>query len=151
MSSKKFQAKYPYLGYTAYQVFSKKEGRFFICLVPKVGSSKKRTTVSRARYRMAVSLGRKLKRSEQVDHIDNDKTNDRLGNLQILTVLENNRKAIRANGKSCNYLIVICPICRAFFKVKESMIRFRVRHKLSPACCSRSCGGVMGHMKKAKT
>lgn len=45
-----------------------------------------------ARYLMAVKLGRFLRDDEQVDHIDNDKTNDAIENLQILTQTENIRK-----------------------------------------------------------
>ena len=45
-----------------------------------------------ARYLMAVKLGRFLTSDEQVDHIDNDRTNDVIENLQILTQEENIKK-----------------------------------------------------------
>ena len=45
-----------------------------------------------ARYLMAVKLKRFLNKNEQVDHIDNDKTNDTIENLQILTQKENINK-----------------------------------------------------------
>ena len=41
---------------------------------------------------MCVKLGRYLQPGEEVDHIDNDKTNDSIDNLQILTGEENIRK-----------------------------------------------------------
>ena len=45
-----------------------------------------------ARYLMAVKLGRFLRKDEQVDHIDNDRTNDVIENLQILSQTENIKK-----------------------------------------------------------
>lgn len=55
-------------------------------------NNKQRSSVSYARYLMACKLKRYLSPEEQVDHIDNDKTNDTLSNLQILTGTENIRK-----------------------------------------------------------
>ena len=57
---------------------------------------------------MSVKLGRMLEAWEEVDHIDNDKTNDSLDNLQILCG-EENRKKYRntqnpaAHGTYANY------------------------------------------------
>ena len=47
---------------------------------------------SYARYLMAVSLKRYLLDTETVDHINEDKTDDRLENLQILSRVENIKK-----------------------------------------------------------
>lgn len=56
-------------------------------------SDKDRSTTSYARYLMSVKLKRFLTSDEQVDHIDNDKTNDDINNLQVLSVKENQQKA----------------------------------------------------------
>lgn len=51
-----------------------------------------RSTVSYARYLMAVKLGRFLTDQEEVDHIDDNRTNDDINNLQILTPKQNREK-----------------------------------------------------------
>lgn len=63
-----------------------------VCLF---NSKKERTTISYARYLMSVKLNRFLDRNEEVDHIDNDKTNDSIENLQILSSKENKEKFLR--------------------------------------------------------
>ncbi len=53
----------------------------------------RKTTMSYARWKMIQHLERKLLQEEHVDHINEDCTDDRLVNLQILSQLENNRKS----------------------------------------------------------
>lgn len=55
-------------------------------------NKKDRTKMSLARFKMQQSLKRKLLKSEQVDHIDEDKTNDDISNLQILSIKKNVEK-----------------------------------------------------------
>jgi hypothetical protein len=52
-------------------------------------SVNERSSVSLARYLMCVNLGRYLLPNEHVDHINEDKTDDRIENLQILSPNEN--------------------------------------------------------------
>jgi len=52
-----------------------------------------------AAWLVEIKYGRKLKKDETVDHIDEDKTNDSMDNLQILSRRDNSLKAYRA-GKS---------------------------------------------------
>ena len=66
-----------------------KEDRNMVCLV---NDRIDRTTMALARYKMAVELGRLLTEQEQVDHIDNDKTNDAIENLQLLSPEDNRQK-----------------------------------------------------------
>lgn len=69
-------------------ITQKKDGRKILKL--KRGS--KMLSTQYARYLMAVKLGRYLTKDEEVDHIDNDCTNNSLDNLQILTRSENVKK-----------------------------------------------------------
>lgn len=46
-----------------------------------------------ARLKLEVKLKRPLERGESVDHKDDDKTNDRFGNLQLLSLGDNVRKS----------------------------------------------------------
>jgi hypothetical protein len=93
-------------------------------------NKKHRSSVSYARYLMAVHLSRYLTKEEQVDHIDNNKTNDDINNLQILTRKENNLKS----AKGITWIDMICPKCNKNFK--KELRHYRHNHH----CCSRSCG-----------
>ena len=66
------------------------EGRKTICLTN--ADFTKRKSMSYARYLMCVKEGRILNKYEEVDHIDNDKTNDVIDNLQRLSPTENKLK-----------------------------------------------------------
>ena len=67
-----------------------------------------RSSTAYSRYLMSTKIGRYLNEYEHVDHIDNDKTNDDISNLQILTNKENNikeglrRRKVRVKLK-CSY------------------------------------------------
>lgn len=124
----------PYEGYKVYRVFHKQMGRWMACLV----SESHRTTMSYARYVMATKLGRRLERWEQVDHINNDKLDDSIDNLQILTQADNLSKSRRFRS----YVKRTCPVCLVEFLVEIRQIRGPI------SCCSRRCGGVWGHRKK---
>lgn len=69
-----------------------REKRQILCLYKCNGGTEKRKTIAYARYLVSVREGRYLKDTEYVDHIDEDKTNDSIENLQILTDLENKQK-----------------------------------------------------------
>ena len=77
-------------------------------------SHKDRSSTAYARYLVSTSLGRYLSKEEQVDHIDNDKTNDQITNLQILLPLANSQKEAKRRGK----LVVemLCHSCGAVFQ-----------------------------------
>lgn len=137
--------KHPYLGYLYYK--SKLSGRICYYLYnPKTG---KRKLLTRARYRLSVELGRRLKRKEHVDHIDGDKTNDKINNLQILSLAQNNRKSVIENGKVQKWVKLKCPVCRNKFKRKKHRVGFKIKSGKVPTC-SRSCGGKLGHSKRGK-
>lgn len=51
-----------------------------------------------ARYVLEKKIGRPLRKGETVDHIDEDKTNDKPSNLQILSLADNSKKS--ANPKN---------------------------------------------------
>jgi len=105
------------------------EGRRTVTLY---NNDKDRSSTQYARYLLAVKLGRFLTKDEQADHKDEDKTNDNIGNLQILTKLENTRKTHIKPKINC-----ICPICKTPFKSTKQRLG-----KKTPTtkCCSRTCG-----------
>ena len=73
---------------TAY-VYVNNEGRR---LIKFLKDKKHIKGMAYARYLLSVKLGRFLTDDEQADHIDNDKTNDALDNLQLLTRAQNTAK-----------------------------------------------------------
>lgn len=98
-------------------------------------SESDRTTISYARYLLSIKLGRFLTDNEEADHRDDNKTNDDLGNLQILTPRENKIK------QSLNRIInrsFTCPICKKEFSLTGRELGRR-RNKTEPVC-SKNCG-----------
>lgn len=94
-----------------------------------------RTTISYARYLVSIREGRLLSEDEEVDHRDNDLTNDHIDNLQILSAIEHRKKTSDNRIKRRQYLSFVCPVCGESFQ--------RDRWKLSPNTkepkCSRKC------------
>jgi len=130
------KALYPFEDYRIYKVFHKKENRWQAILVKP--NNKKRTTLSYARYLMSIHLKRILDKNETVDHIDGNKLNDTIENLQILTRSQNINK-YRTIDNPAQLVNLICPICKTEFKRSKS----KVTHKLNKGftiCCSLSCG-----------
>jgi hypothetical protein len=124
------KAEYPFLGFTLYKVFHKKEKRFYVCLVGK----NKRMTMSFARYLMSCKLQRKLKKIEEVDHINENKEDDSINNLQILSKPAHRKKS--AKGETM--VTLMCPECG-----REFMRPRRNTHIIKggrPTTCSRKCG-----------
>jgi hypothetical protein len=111
-----------------------------------VNNKNDRSSTQYARYLLGVSLGRFLTEEETVDHIDNNKTNDSLDNLQILSKAENIIKA----GKQPD-VELICPVCSTIFYKTLTQLRGRKdRIKNNMIACSRSCGGKLSHITKNK-
>lgn len=95
ISNRVFLDKLPYVGWQMYKPYlMKKTGRYYVGL-KKDGIWK---MMSLARLNMEISIGRELSPEEHVDHIDENKLNDKIENLQILHPADNNRKA-RSHGK----------------------------------------------------
>ena len=115
------------------------EPRRVVLLVRNDGT---KTSTSYARYLMSSHLGRYLNKDEHVDHIDNDKMNDVIENLQILTQKENNAK-----GRSRTYIELQCPICNKMFSREKRQITHKLKNGKTPTC-SRRCGGIQSHKTK---
>jgi hypothetical protein len=96
-----------------------------------------RRTVSYPKYLMEKFLGRKLKGDETVDHINNDFTDDRIENLQILSRADN----IRKSTPKRKIFVFICPVCgKESSKYLSNVNNNKRQHKSGPFC-SRSCAG----------
>lgn len=122
----------------AYLRTSKKDLRKRVDLY---NSETDRTTISYARYLKSVEVGYILGKDVEVDHIDKDKTNDVLSNLQILTVEEHKEKSSieKSTGLACVELV--CSYCN-----KNFMREVRnTRKKYNKTFCSRICMGKVAY------
>ena len=110
------------------------DGRETLCLS---GGPSKPSSTQYSRYLLAVHLGRFLEPTEHVDHIDGNRLNNVVENLQILTLAENN---IKSNKRPD--IELTCPVCgqpfkRARAQIKTKEQQWRVNH--NQMCCSRIC------------
>lgn len=124
----------------------KLKGRRYVNLIHDDG---KRTTMLYSRYLMQEHLGRELGPDEHVDHRDEDKTNDDLGNLQLLTRSENAKKSARLR-KSVEMWDFDCPQCGGSFQREASFVRNNQGNQSkSGPFCGRSCAGKASHARVA--
>jgi len=130
----KINTEFPFNDYNGYIVINP-EGRRNVCLVHK--KHKKRTTISYARYLVSVKEKRILLKNEQVDHINGDKTNDVIENLQILSYKDNSIKRTIERGQTLKMVEMRCPNCKkTFSKPLNSMYLQKGGHYTA---CSKQC------------
>lgn len=136
---KRVKAECPYSDYWLYKIFHRKEGRWQANLI-LISDTKVRTTLSYARYLMSVKCGRILEKDEHVDHIDNDKSNDSIDNLQILSPDENKKKQEEFYAlHNQKYTVLNCVNCEKEFKILSRNFRFHTKNGRKNFNCSRKC------------
>ena len=140
--STKIELEYPYSErWRSGYVVTNKDNRKTVILV---NNKDDRSSTQYARYLLAVKLGRFLTDAETVDHVDDDKTNDSLDNLQILTRDENIRKACKQPDVELK-----CPVCNKVFYKTRTQLRGKLdRAAKNLIACSRKCGGKLSHITK---
>ena len=112
---------------------SGKSGRPFMIIIDEEGN---RRTVSKARWIMEQHLGVKLDPDlHTIDHIDGNKTNDDLSNLQILPRQEHSAKDTRR----VKLEKFICPECGEEFERSPRLIRDKAKKKRRGPFCGKSC------------
>lgn len=132
-------ADHPFENYYLYVCFDSSNGRKLARLNPiKKDSGLLKKSMLYSRYLMCVKEGRILRRDEHVDHIDENKMNDDISNLQILSQRENAIKNHKFKGMGIKTLKLKCPFCGKIFD-KEFRHSHIVR-KAEFSACSRSCG-----------
>lgn len=90
-----------------YGPYIRKDGRSHICIVHDNG---KKQTKSYPRYLMEAYLNRELLPEETVDHINNNFRDNRIENLQILSLSDNAKKQNQLNPRKT--ITFICPNCK---------------------------------------
>jgi hypothetical protein len=100
-------------------------------------------TISWPKAKMEAFIGRKLKEWETVDHIDEDKTNNKISNLQILSRKDNAKKSMDQPHRKRKISSFTCSICSSVFSIPESTYqRNQIRLGKAGPFCSKSCAGI---------
>jgi hypothetical protein len=116
-----------------YGPYLRKDGRKHILWVDTV--TRKQTTESYPRFLMSQYLGRKLEKYETVDHINNDHTDDRIENLQLLSLADN----IRKSAPKRKTFTFRCPWCKNKVTKYMNQIKHNKKQGKKGPYCSRSC------------
>ena len=120
-----------------YGPYINNKGRSFIIRV----KNKQKRTQSYPRYLMEQHLGRELLPEEEVDHINNDPTDHRIENLQILSSKNNKLKEMLRPERTRKFYTFICPNCNK--ETTKFLNNIKGNHKKgkSGPFCSRKCAG----------
>lgn len=136
----KIKSECPFEDFDCYKIFHNKMGRNQICLKHKVTG--KRKTILYSKFLMSIKVGRILSSDEEVDHIDGNKLNDDISNLEIVTRSENRKRQSKLIG-GITMVSLICPNCGIKFERQRN--RTHIVKGGRKTCCSRSCSGQYQH------
>ena len=130
------------------KVYVGKDGRSRIVFV---GENGKHSSMSYPRYLLEQKLGRKLLSTEDVHHIDGDKTNNSLDNLEVV----NHKKHAQYHGKLRQKYVdtkAICDVCgKEFLWTAKRQSRYYIdcnRGRLRIISCSWECSSRYGRWKQ---
>ena len=83
-------------------------------------------------------LGRKLDYNEVVHHIDENKSNNNIENLRLMTRAEHTK----VHTKKKSYVTLICYGCGKKYSYLESLYRYRLKQGQNKFMCSKKCVGL---------
>lgn len=134
----------PFIKYSCYLNLHKKMNRMQVCIIND--DNKCRRTILYSKYLMSIKECRILSKEEEVDHIDGNKLNDNISNLEIVTRNINLIRSINRNyGMLTNFN---CAVCGKSFTLSKSR-SYLSKGQLNKYC-SRSCAGQVSYFKKIK-
>lgn len=119
-----------------YGPYKRKDGRKHVIILNDDGT---RFTQSYPRYLMEQYLNRKLLDDECVDHINEDFTDDRIENLQLLTREQNAAKNMAT--RPAKIYKFICTICGKAAEKRLNQVVSNWNKGRDGPFCSRSCAG----------
>lgn len=93
------------------------------------------------RYVMEQHIGRRLEKGEVVHHIDHNKVNNSIKNLELISNSEHVRRHSLEHGSL--YVQLKCPWCETIFEIPKRSSFLQKRNKYSCNCCSSSCRGKL--------
>jgi hypothetical protein len=92
------------------------------------------------RYIMEQHLGRKLERKEVVHHINGDKEDNRIENLEILSPSAHSLE--HAKDRQPTMIDLVCPSCSNNFQKRLSKYKYAIKMGYKNIYCSRKCKGI---------
>ena len=119
---------------TAYLAINKEPRR--VCTLRKADGTI--TSMSYAKYLYTSYYNCDVDSCYHIDHINGNKMDDRIENLQKISGTYNRQK----DHKHKEMVICICPVCG-----KEFLFERRNLSTHPNPCCSRRCGGIKSHWK----
>lgn len=125
-------------GFRKAYLITTKEPRRIVILV---NEDNKRSSISYAKYLYTSHYHCEVAEGDQVDHINGDKMDDRIENLQVISGRYNQQK----DHKRKEMVLLTCPVCN-----QEFLFPKRNLSSHPNPCCSRKCGGIKSHWPKDK-
>lgn len=125
--------------------FANDNGRWYIHIHQ---NGKYLQSMNLARFRMQEYIGRLLLDEEHVDHIDDNKQNDKIGNLQILTQAENNEKSQRKYEKEVTEICFHCNEPFIMTSVKQILWEFKRKNNQFGPFCTASCAAKFNYTNR---
>lgn len=110
-----------------------KESRRIVILVDQ---NNNKTSISYAKYLYTSHYRCEVAKGDHVDHINGDKTDDRIENLQVISATYN----IQKDHKHKEMVLLVCPVCGEEFLFPKRNLSTHPN-----PCCSRKCGGKKSH------
>jgi len=96
-------------------------------------------TMSYAKYLYTSFYKCDIPHGDEIDHINGDKMDDRIENLQVISRKYN----IAKDHKRKEMVELTCPVCGNKFLFKKGNLSTHPN-----PCCSRKCGGIKSHFPK---
>lgn len=123
------------------------KGDYLYALVPEHPHATKNGYVLLHRVIIKNYLGRLLNANEVVHHIDENKKNNSIENLQVLDSVEHNRMHQLKGGRK--YVKLKCPLCGKTFDLSKSQ-SFLQKPPYTLRCnfCSPNCRGKFARYKQ---
>jgi hypothetical protein len=124
----------PFIGYELYGPYlNKKEDRYYVTLIKGISVYR----MLESRYKMCLKEGRLLTKQEEVHHINGDKLNDSIENLEIIDATKHRK----LSGKIGRTMVeLICPNCNRKFIRERGNTHLVKRGERT--FCSRNCNGL---------
>ena len=117
------------------------KGQYKYAIVKNHPKRTKRGYVLLHRIIMEIYLGRLLENDEIVHHVDYNKVNNKLSNLELMLYTEHIK--LHMKDKTRKYVILKCPWCNNEFELSHNNSYLSKKSKYSCNCCSNSCRGKL--------